>query len=313
MKIRIGYLGMPHTLCEKVHTMTHQKYQKLGNKQEIELEKIILENLKTFEKVIDYNYQNKVFFYRMTHNLFPLATIENITYNYSKFKDIGIKIGNKIKKYNLRVDAHPDHYLVLNTEKDKVLENSIRILTNHLEIFNLLGIDGKVILHIGSIQPTKEEAIKRFAKNFLNLKPEIQKMILLENDDKTYTVTDTLKLCQSLNIPMVLDYHHFKCNHLKNENIKSLLPQIFATWKDCNLKPKIHMSSSKSQKEKRAHHFYIDYHSFLKSIELLKPLQQDVDIMLESKGKDEALFKLLRQLKFYKPYKIKQNSIITLD
>jgi len=45
----------------------------------------------------------------------------------------------------------------------------------------------------------------------------------------------------------------------------------------------------------------------------LKPLKQDVDIMLESKGKDEALFKLLRQLKFYKPYKIKQNSIITLD
>ena len=37
------------------------------------------------------------------------------------------------------------------------------------------------------------------------------------------------------------------------------------------------------------------------ALELLKSLNLNtkIDIMLESKGKDESLFKLLRQLKFY--------------
>ena len=75
----------------------------------------------------------------------------------------------------------------------------------------------------------------------------------------------------------------------------------------------IHFSSPKSQKEKRTHHFYIDYSSFIKFINLLIPIQKDIDIMLESKGKDEALFRLLRQLHHYKPFKMQGNSIIISD
>ncbi len=313
MKIRLGYLGTPLTINEHFHTMTYTKYQKLKDKGNQELDKLILENLKLFSKVIDYNIQNKITFYRMTHNILPLATIKNIDYDYTKYKDKWKKIGDKIKKYNLRVDAHPDHFLVLNSENPEVLSNSIRILENHLLIFKMLGIDSRVVLHIGSHLPNKELAIKRFMKVFLNLPKSLQKIIILENDDKTYTVTETLELCQKLNIPMVLDYHHFTCNHEKQEDIKKLLPLIIKTWDNDTLNPKMHFSSPKSQKEKRTHHFYIDYNSFLKFINLLIPLNTNIDIMLESKGKDEALFKLLRQLKFYKPFKMQSNTLIISD
>lgn len=306
--IRIGYLGMPHTLNEKIKTMTYQRYESLENK--CLLEEIVLNNLDIFAKIIDYNYQNKIFFYRMTNNLFPLATVENVVYNYDKFENILKNIGNKIKKYGMRVDAHPDHYLVLSTDKEEVLKNSLRILNNHLQIFDLLGISGKVILHIGSKYPTKEEAIKRFKRNFNCLSSNLKKMILLENDDRLYTASETLALCQELNIPMVFDYHHFKCHHLKNEKLEVLLPLIIDTWQDSGLKPKFHISSRKSLKEKRTHHFYIDYSSFVKFVSLVYSFCHDFDIMLESKGKDEALFKLLRQLKFYKVFKIKDNCII---
>ena len=110
MKIRLGYLGTPLTLLEKFHTMTYSKYQKLGVKSEAELDKLILQNLKNFNKVIDYNIENKVTFYRMTHNILPLATIKDIPYNYQKFKPIWKLIGQKIKKHNMRIDAHPDHF-----------------------------------------------------------------------------------------------------------------------------------------------------------------------------------------------------------
>ena len=74
MKIRLSYLGSPLTLLEKFHTINYSRYQKLGNKGNLELDKIVLLNLKTFNKVIDYNIKNKVTFYRMTHNILPLAT-----------------------------------------------------------------------------------------------------------------------------------------------------------------------------------------------------------------------------------------------
>ena len=112
MKIRLGYLGTPLTLLEHFHTITYTRYQKLDNKEET-LDKIILENLNLFNNVIDYNIKNNISFYRMTHNILPLATIKDIDYDYTKFKDKWKKIGDKIKKHNLRVDAHPDHFLVL--------------------------------------------------------------------------------------------------------------------------------------------------------------------------------------------------------
>ena len=71
-------------------------------------------------------------------------------------------------------------------------------------------------------------------------------MIVLENDDKTYTVTETLLLCEKLQIPMVLDYHHFLCNHDPKEKINDLLKRILNTWKFTNLNPKIHFSSQKA-------------------------------------------------------------------
>ena len=305
MKIRLGYLGTPLTLLEHFHTITYTRYQKLDNKEET-LDKIILENL----NVIDYNIKNNISFYRMTHNILPLATIKDIDYDYTKFKDKWKKIGDKIKKHNLRVDAHPDHFLVLNSESPLVISNSIRILENHALIFKMLGINSKVIVHVGSHLPNKEIALERFKKVFLSLPKYLQNIIVLENDDKTYTVTETLTLARELSIPMVLDFHHFNCNHEKDEDINTLIPLIIKTWDKEVLPPKMHFSSPKSKKEKRTHHFYIDYNSFLKFINILKDFNQDIDIMLESKGKDEALFKLLRQLKFYKQVKMQGNSII---
>ena len=71
----------------------------------------------------------------------------------------------------------------------------------------------------------------------------------------------------------------------------------------------MHYSSPKSKKEKRAHHDYIDIDSFVKFLNKLKPLNQDIDIMIEAKAKDEALFRLVRQLK-YLGYKIEGTTII---
>ena len=46
------------------------------------------------------------------------------------------------------------------------------------------------------------------------------------------------------------------------------------------------------------HHDYIDRIEFLKFLNILKKENKDIDIMIEAKKKDEALFRLVRELKY---------------
>ena len=313
MQINLGYVGNPSTLLDIYsHSLTFKEFSKYENNKGLDLlTKRIKLNFKNFEKVLKYNYDNKIKFYRMTHTMFPLLTHPSININYKEvFKEDFKRLKEKINKYNIRIDTHPDEFCLLTSDKDIVTNNSIDILKFHLEIFKLLGINGRCVLHIGSSKPTKEEALNRFKDNFNKLSNELKSLIILENDDKTYTVSDTLSLCEELKIPMVLDYHHFICNHDKNEKINKLLPRIIKTWDNTNLNPKMHFSTSINSKQKRNHSTYLNYNFFIKFLKLLKPLNTDIDIMLEAKGRDEALFRLIRQLKFYKDFKVKGTTII---
>lgn len=169
-----------------------------------------------------------------------------------------------------------------------------------------MNIDSLLVLHIGSKIGGKKIGMERFIKNFNLLDEELKKIIVLENDDVSYDIIDTLNLCEKLNIPMVLDYHHFQVNNNNFLKIEDYIERIFDTWKTL---PKIHFSSPKSNKEKRSHADYIDVDNFIDFIERIKFINKDFDIMIEAKAKDDAIFRLIRQLKYKTDYKIIKNTI----
>jgi len=305
MKFRLGYVNgpfsLPFTYC---HTMTYTSFKKL-NKEEAnkKLEQIVKENLNNFEKILKFNKQNNITFYRMSPTIVPLATHKDVNFDYTNpFKKKWEKLGEYINKNNMRVDIHPSQYCVLNSTNKMIVENTIKELEYNYNLFKLMNIKGMIILHIGSSTNGKDESIKRFKENFNKLKPEIKEIITLENDDKTYNIIDTLNLSEELNIPMTLDYHHYLCNK-NQEKIKDYLQRIVNTWKSKKFNPKMHFSSPKNKKNFRSHSDFIDYKLFLKFIEILKPFETDIDIMLECKAKEEALFRLSRQLKYTKEIK----------
>ena len=298
MIIRLGYVSISKTLdltCSK--TITYTNFKKENNLNKID--EIIIENLNNLEKIIDYNIKNNIHFYRLTSKLIPLATKEDVIFDYIlKYKKQYQKIGEKINNNKMRVDVHPDQFCVLNSTKKEVLENTFQILEYHYKILEVLGIKNKIIiLHIGSSVLGKKNSIKRFINNFYKLPIYIQKCIAVENDDKIYNIEDCLKLCHKLNIPFVLDYHHHLCNN-EGQNIDNYIKDIFNTW---NIIPKIHFSSpkNKTKKDIRSHHDYININDFINFLNKIKHLNIDLDIMLEAKEKDEALFKLVRLLKYY--------------
>lgn len=316
MKIRLGYVAISKTLdCISTnHTITYTRYATLSKEEQIsKLNCIINTNLDHLLQILKYNLQNQIFFYRFSHHLVPLATHQDVSFDYiTPFLEKWKAIGDFIKKYNMRIDSHPDQFCVLNSIHPDIVKQSIKTLEFECNIYHAMEIDGYAILHIGSGIPDKESAKKRFCDTYLKLPKEIQKMILLENDDKTFTAFETLELCETLHIPMVLDYHHHLCNHEKKD-INPILERILHTWNHVSLPPKMHFSSPKGRKEKRAHSIVIDAHKFISFLELLSFYHTDVDIMLECKGKDEALFRLSRQLRFYTKYKCINNSTFVIE
>lgn len=302
MKIRLGYVAIPLSIGKVTasSSMTYTYYKTLPEDEaKKRLDEIIRSNFSDLKKILYYNYKNDIQFYRLTSNLFPLSTHPGISYfPYQCYQKELKEIGDLIKKYQIRVDTHPNQYCVLNSIHEDVVASSINILKDQYDMYQAMGISGKIILHIGSGTYSKKAGMNRFIKQFSLLPEEIKECILLENDDKLYTASEVLSVCEQLKIPMVLDYHHHLCNPC-SEDIKLLLGRIYATWEKETLPVKMHFSSPKNKKEFRSHHDYIDLDSFLSFLELLKQQKQDVDIMLEAKAKDEALFRLLRGLKYH--------------
>jgi len=304
MIVRLGYVSVPQTVSEisSFNTINFTNYCKTKDINSVK--NIALKNLNKLEKIIDYNIKNNIHFYRITSDLIPLATHKEVIFNYTNnFKERYESISKKINQSKMRVDMHPSEYTVLNSTKKQVIDNTFDILKYHYNILKMLKIKKPLlILHIGSNEFGKEKSISRFINNFNKLPLEIKKTIAIENDDKTFNIIDTLMLCEKLNCPMVLDYHHHKCNN-NNIDINIYLKRIFNTWQ--NQTPKIHFSSPKNSQKKdyRSHHEYIDCNSFIELLNILKPYINKIDIMLEAKMKDVALFKLTRELKYKTNFK----------
>lgn len=305
MKVRLGYVALSKALDDVTtsSTITYTNYIN-KNYNTSKLLEITKNNLDSLYEIIKYNVKNNFHFYRLTSKLVPLATHDKVDFDYitpllNEYK----KIGKLINDNNIRVDTHPDQYAVLNSMDSKIVKNTVEILEYHYKIMDALGIKDKlIILHVGSSACGKKTSITRFINNFNKLPDHIKKCIAVENDDKVYNIKDVLELCHKINVPMVLDYHHFICNNEK-EDINDYLKEIIDTWN--GKLPKMHFSSPKSKlkKEFRSHSDYINKECFIKFINILKKQDKDIDIMLEAKAKDDAVSRLARCLKYETNYK----------
>ncbi len=302
MKIRLGYACISETL--NITTSSPYTYTKFKKEQDyLKLDKIIKSNLLNLYEILKFNQKNNIHFYRLSSALIPLATKKEIDFEYiHKYKNYYHLLSKVINENHMRIDFHPDQFCVLNSTNPDVIENTIEILKYHYSILEALHISPKVlVLHIGSNAFGKENSIKRFIYHFNQLENKIKESIVIENDDKIFNIIDCLTISKKCNIPIVLDYHHHSCNGNGIE-LKEHIEDIFATWK--NINPKIHFSTpkNKTKKEMRSHHDYIESDSFIAFIESIKHLNYDIDIMIEAKKKEEALFRLIRELKYKTNY-----------
>lgn len=304
MKIRLGYACISKTLSNVTmsSTITYTTFQK--DKDYKKIDTAIKSNLNALKEILTYNIKNNIHFFRLSSKLIPLATKSDVIFDYiDPYKDYYNSIAKIIKDNKLRIDFHPDEFCVLNSTKSEVVKNSIAILEYHYNLLKALEIKNKIlVLHIGGNTFGKKNSISRFINNFNTLSKDIQESIAIENDDKIFNIRDCVYISKNINVPVILDYHHHICNH-DELDINDYLKDILSSWH--NTTPKMHFSSpkNKTKKDFRSHNDYINVDAFINFIDILKPFNHDVDIMIEAKAKDEALFRLVRELKYKTDYK----------
>ncbi len=300
--IRLGYVAISSSI--KSSTSTPYPLTVFQKEQNYEkLDRIIKSNLNALIETLIYNQRNNIHFYRASSSLIPLATAPSVSFSYiTPYLSFYKKIEEILKKTKMRFDFHISQYCVLNSTRKEVIASSIALLEYHYQLLKAMKIDEKILLlHVGGNTFGKDLSLSRFINTFKKLPKHLQEIIAIENDDKIFNIKDCLYLSSKLNIPVVLDYHHHCCNPTE-EPLEDYLEQVFLTWKNKNIPPKIHFSSPKNKKEIRSHNDYIDSDAFILFLEMIKKYPISIDIMLEAKAKDDALFRLMRELKYKTSY-----------
>jgi UV DNA damage endonuclease len=192
----------------------------------------------------------------------------------------------------------------LGSPRAEVILNAIRDLEYHDELLTLLKLppqedrNAVMILHMGGTFGDKAATLDRFRENYKNLSPSIKQRLVLENDDVSWSVHDLLPICEELNIPLCLDFHHhniiFDSSQVREGtlDIMSLYPRIKATWDRKSIKQKMHYSEpcpeAVTGRERRKHN---------PRPKTMPPCPNDMDLMIEAKDKEQAVFELMRTFK----------------
>ncbi len=300
--IRFGYVAHALNLWDASpqKTMTFTRWKQLEEKERVDkLHEITRKNLHHTLRALHYNVAHEIKLYRFSSSIVPLATHEDVPWDYiSPFTDLYQEIGEFVKKYEIRTSFHPNQFTLFTSDKPHVTRNAVRDMEYHYAIAEAMGLEEELLIniHVGGAYGNKIEAVQRFHENLRQLSDNIKKQMTLENDDKTYTASETLAICEEERIPMMFDYHHYVANREEEESMDDILPRFMDTWEDRVHQPKLHVSSPKSEKAFRSHADYVSLDFLQPLIDKLKEIDQSVDFMVEAKAKDRALLQLVEDM-----------------
>tara|TARA_B100000287_G_scaffold391800_1_gene403722 strand:- start:739 stop:1593 length:855 start_codon:yes stop_codon:yes gene_type:complete len=260
---------------------------------------LTLQNCLDLEKIIQWNEDHNIKFYRMSSDIAPWHSeyeLEQLP-DFAEIAESLARAGALAKSYGQRITTHPGPFNKLTSPTPHVVTNTIVDLENHGRIFDLMGLPrspyAKINIHVGAHYNNKPMAIDNFCRNFERLSDSVKSRLTVENDDKAslYSTKELYDDVYSrIGIPIVFDYHHHKfCTGGQDEE-EALLTACM-TWGD--IRPVVHYSQSRSVEHndpKIRGNAHSD--SYWTPIDLYN---LDLDVMLECKHKELGLFKM-RQL-----------------
>lgn len=276
------------------------------------LKEKILQNLQDVLTMMDWNEENGIKVFRLSSELFPHMSNPKVKdYTFEFAKEHLIKIGEKSRIYNQRLTFHPGQYNVVGTPNKECFNQTINDLKYHADVLDLInaGKDSVMVVHGGGVYGDKQETIKRWCLQY-NLLPEnVKNRLVLENCEKCFSIEDCLTISEKVNIPVVFDTHHYNCYcklHPAEIFLKpnEYMPRILNTWHIRGIKPKFHVSEQGNGRIGHHSDYVEEIPEFLR--EIYTKYGVAIDIMIEAKMKEQAIFKLYKK---YPDLNCKQSKI----
>jgi UV DNA damage endonuclease len=257
----------------------------------------IRDNLAHLEKILKFNVENRLLFFRISSDLIPFASHPICKLNWiDHFKSEFKHLGEYIKANNIRISMHPDQFVILNSSNEKVTDNSINELKYHCNILDAMDLDqtAKVQIHVGGVYGDKPRAIKKFIECYSTLSEAIKKRIAIENDDHLFNLKDCLEIHQQTGIPIIFDIFHHECFNYSKESIIQAIKKASLTWKVKDGLPMLDYSTQSKGERKGKHATTLDPLLFCKFI--METQRLDFDLMLEIKDKEKSALAALKLL-----------------
>lgn len=262
---------------------------------------LALLNINDLCKIIKWNNEKGIKLYRMSSNMFPWMSeyeLKDLP-TYERIKTLLAGAGNLAKTHGQRITFHPGHFCVIASMNPSVVVKSMKELNQHGEIMDLMGLprtpQAPINIHVNTTMGGKKESLQRFCEAFKLLDESVKSRLVVENDDKKaqYSVKDLKEgVSDAVGCPVMFDYHHHWC-YEDPMPVQEAFELARSTWPK-DVKQCTHYSSCKQIHEdssvmNRAHADYI--------YETIPTFGYDVDVELEAKAKELALFKYLKDVK----------------
>lgn len=287
--MRIGYPCINRSIgCTSSRTF------RLASYSDRRLVETVESNLDCLEAVLRWNAAHGILFFRITSDLVPFASHSVCKHDWAgRFRDRFRRLGRIVRRHRMRTSMHPDQFVLLNALDERIVTGSVRELEYHARVLDLMGLpaSAKVQIHVGGVYGDKPSAIGRFVERYRRLKAAVRRRLVVENDDRCYTVADCLEVSRLTGAPVLLDVFHHKVNS-SGGSVRDTLRLCAATWQRADGPPMVDYSSQEPGQRRGRHKEQVDLRDFQRFIAQARDVE--CDVMLEIKDKEKSALKAAR-------------------
>jgi UV DNA damage endonuclease len=249
---------------------------------------LVQANLDGLTTIVKWNAEHEMRLFRMSQQIIPFGSHPDFPYDWRREHGSELqRIGRLARKSGIRLSMHPGQFVQPGSPNPDVADRSILELRYVASVLELLGgKDTVLVLHLGGFYGNKPGAIRSFA-TALQSESDILRYLALENDERVWTVEEVCQAAAQLGVPAIVDAFHHSLNPGKL-SLQQAFDLAFDTWSG---RPKIHLSSQDAEKQRGAHAWGVTEEDFGRVLRALDG--RPADVMVEAKGKEQAIQKLL--------------------